>query len=1282
MRHVIIAAVAVWCLAVSFPSAEAVGPGEGEMTKYDVFVGNGCTVDSLTVRWELDSLPEGPTVYGTYKYVGDCGPEFGFVIWLRVEHDGSWGYVQIDPIIPFGPGTWAFNVTDLPNWDEVLCGYHGTERTECFSPSAAREIWENGRVTDFGVPWVSGTVVPNAPPTADAGPDQTVVENTVVSLSGSGTDSNGTIVRWGWTQTSGPTVMLSGAETWDASFTAPQVGSDENLVLIFRLSVTDDDGVSAADTVTITVGRVDDFRSSVAISGASGRGKGSNIGAGKESGEPDHAGNSGGASVWWTWTAPATGPVVFDTHGSDFDTLMAIYTGNNLNSLIEVASNDDTGGTRQSAVRFSAQRGRTYHVAVDGYNGRSGTIVLNWQAPSAAVVEAATDDFSPSVSIIGASGRSRGGNVGADTESGEPSHAGNSGGASVWWTWTAPATEPVVFDTRGSDFDTLLAIYTGNSLNDLTAVASNDDTDDWTLQSTVRFSAQQGQTYHIAVDGYGGATGTIVLNWRAAFVSENPDVTLYLSELTQDTSQGKVIIVEYEGPEFDEDDLRVSVGNTSVESSFVDNQIHLMLPLTESGETRVEFDFGDFWSGLNLDIVEAPALADPPSYVSGVVDDLVAELDALPAGAWGDEIDALHAAKQELSDLSAGEIRELAVFLKQNLEPLLRHLNSPVVAQFDEVTCEAEMRRFVFSRQAVTALIGGAVLYAFAPEPSKAIGLPLLLAGVVTGVVLIVDATEEVLDACLVSGIVDIQTDLDALLSFSPGSTAGFRGAWTAGVKVPQQASGTMSTIHFDEGQARAITLSLNRTFDPERKPQFVSAVQGLGDLLLKLNDGLRSVVGILPGFLSGLADGIESFIVKFDGFIATFAGLENPDRVETANYADFRLGGISDRNITGSITSANSDRLFLEFNFEDRTTVPQDGCVDFTYTLSNSRAGLQDATVPARLCASKGSEAAIMAGTSPVTEGTPAVFTVTFTPALSSGITLHYEVSQTGDYVSPIDLGTKTLSVPSGTATITLTVPTKGKGDEITEEAGTVRVVLNNADGYTTRDLMRSAEVMVSDADGLSDPNDDGYAKPDITLVRGATETLNLYDYVGDFLRSEPLSFEITEINNLYGRSCVNKRDTAWITAAVMGSTLKLTPHTHESLCVQVTASAPGIEHIIYIRISVRFTPWQYAVMREYRDGDEGDEGDTFPSQPAVCEEVMIKTSSSQWSLRHNGVYPPAFVCDPDRHGFWGDFECTPLSKCPRQGKGGCIVSTEDYTHKTFYYGIGYNCAFGTHDE
>ena len=107
----------------------------------------------------------------------------------------------------------------------------------------------------------------------------------------------------------------------------------------------------------------------------------SNVGAGKDAGEPDHAGNGGGRSLWWTWTAPSTGDVTIDTNGSTFDTVLAAYTGNSVNALSAVASADDGGEFFRSKLTFKATRGQTYQIAVDGYNGATGEVVLNVYQP-------------------------------------------------------------------------------------------------------------------------------------------------------------------------------------------------------------------------------------------------------------------------------------------------------------------------------------------------------------------------------------------------------------------------------------------------------------------------------------------------------------------------------------------------------------------------------------------------------------------------------------------------------------------------------------------------------------------------------------------------------------------------------------------------------------------------------------------------------------------------------------------------------------------------------------
>jgi hypothetical protein len=69
----------------------------------------------------------------------------------------------------------------------------------------------------------------------------------------------------------------------------------------------------------------------------------------------------------------------------------------------------------------------------------------------------------------------------------------------------------VNISTRGSNVDTLLAVYTGTELPRLSRVAANDDADELPT-SRVAFAVRKGTTYQIAVDGYQGMQGTIRLN--------------------------------------------------------------------------------------------------------------------------------------------------------------------------------------------------------------------------------------------------------------------------------------------------------------------------------------------------------------------------------------------------------------------------------------------------------------------------------------------------------------------------------------------------------------------------------------------------------------------------------------------------------------------------------------------------------------------------------------------------------------------------------------------------
>ncbi len=125
----------------------------------------------------------------------------------------------------------------------------------------------------------------------------------------------------------------------------------------------------------------DNFASAQVISGVSGTVTGNNAAASRETGEPTHL-YAPRVSVWYRWTAPSTGQVVFDTVGSNFDTLLAAYSGTALSALTLQAANDDGPVGTPSEVTFAATAGTVYQVTVDGYLGEFGNITLNWRLAS------------------------------------------------------------------------------------------------------------------------------------------------------------------------------------------------------------------------------------------------------------------------------------------------------------------------------------------------------------------------------------------------------------------------------------------------------------------------------------------------------------------------------------------------------------------------------------------------------------------------------------------------------------------------------------------------------------------------------------------------------------------------------------------------------------------------------------------------------------------------------------------------------------------------------------
>ncbi|MEY2409545.1 MAG: hypothetical protein QOF48_2215 [Verrucomicrobiota bacterium] len=127
------------------------------------------------------------------------------------------------------------------------------------------------------------------------------------------------------------------------------------------------------------------------------------------------------------------------------------------------------------------------------------------------------------LSLFPASGATRGysgtqifSTVGGDKDEGEPNHCGEPGGASSWFFYQAPRSGVLIVDTKGSSFDTVLAVYIGPGTDyvTLTNVACNNDSGPGVTWSRVVFNVTSNTMYYMAVDGVGGVSGTVKLNYQ------------------------------------------------------------------------------------------------------------------------------------------------------------------------------------------------------------------------------------------------------------------------------------------------------------------------------------------------------------------------------------------------------------------------------------------------------------------------------------------------------------------------------------------------------------------------------------------------------------------------------------------------------------------------------------------------------------------------------------------------------------------------------------------------
>ncbi len=201
-------------------------------------------------------------------------------------------------------------------------------------------------------------------------------------------------------------------------------------------------------------------------------------------------------SVWYQYTPKKDENVVFDTLGSDYDTVLAIWSGDE-HPLTEIACNDNSLQTTQhSQINTTLQKNTRYFISVTGFNKETGT--LNFNAKRLESLD--NDDLSGAIDIGGKTFSYTQETTKASTELKEPpSKCAKDGSTTVWFQYTPRTETSMLLDTLGSNYDTVLSIWKG-SKHPLTELTCNDDRDEETIQSQLSMTFRANSTYYIKIN--------------------------------------------------------------------------------------------------------------------------------------------------------------------------------------------------------------------------------------------------------------------------------------------------------------------------------------------------------------------------------------------------------------------------------------------------------------------------------------------------------------------------------------------------------------------------------------------------------------------------------------------------------------------------------------------------------------------------------------------------------------------------------------------------------------
>lgn len=292
---------------------------------------------------------------------------------------------------------------------------------------------------------------------------------------------------------------LATNSTWRATFQA-------NYGRVFFFSM-EDTGEGPGD-VTLQVRLAqspanDDFTHRMPLEGAPVTATGSNVEATSDSVYGPYYDWWTGASVWWSWIAPADGVFFVSAAGSGFYPDVAVYTGTNVDDLRAVATSQVDGMNERSLLGFNAKAGTPYAIRV----ASPGLIIGDLRLEITPSAPPPNDSWTRALVLTGAAARVAGTLSGASTEPGEPATVGYASvDQSVWWMWSPPTSGVfTVTLTTTNNVLVSLAVYAGLAPSNLTLIDLGRDRFDFSPRrdTVLTFRAAAGTDYYVVVGGVG-----------------------------------------------------------------------------------------------------------------------------------------------------------------------------------------------------------------------------------------------------------------------------------------------------------------------------------------------------------------------------------------------------------------------------------------------------------------------------------------------------------------------------------------------------------------------------------------------------------------------------------------------------------------------------------------------------------------------------------------------------------------------------------------------------------